>query len=75
MFFNILQYLNPLEAESYRETARAIRMIGKDCIQKRIKAIESGEEIPNDILSLILRTAGICYHKIKMVISTARYSI
>ena len=50
-----LQFLHPLEAEGYRETVRAIRTIGRDCIQKRIRTIESGEQPPNDILSHILQ--------------------
>ena len=46
------------EIESYRETARAIRIIGRECIQKRITAIENGEEVPNDILTSALKAAG-----------------
>ena len=53
-----LQYLHPLEAEGYRETARAIRAIGRDCIQKRIRTIKSGEQPPNDILSHILQVVS-----------------
>ena len=34
-----LQFLHPLEAEGYRETVRAIRTIGRDCIQKRIRTL------------------------------------
>ena len=48
-------YLHPLEAEGYRETVRAIRTIGRDCIQKRVRTIKSGEQPPNDILSHILQ--------------------
>ena len=53
-----LQYLHPLEAEGYRETVRAIRAIGRDCIQKRIRTIKSGEQPPNDILSHILQVVS-----------------
>ena len=50
----LTQYTHPNETESYRETARAIRMIGKDCIERRIRATENGEKVPNDVLSRIL---------------------
>lgn len=49
-----LQYLHPFEVEGYRETIRAIRCIGRDCIQKRIKAMEYGEPPCNDILAHII---------------------
>ena len=29
--------------------------IGRDCIQERIAAVKNGEEVPNDILSTILK--------------------
>lgn len=41
--------------EGYREAARAVRALGYKCIEKRIRAIQKGEEIPNDILSQILQ--------------------
>ena len=50
-----VQYLHPLAAEGYRETVRALRAIGRDCIQKRIRTIKSGEQPPHDILSHILK--------------------
>jgi len=53
-----LQFLHPLEAEGYRETVRAIRTIGRDCIQKRIRTIKSGEQPPHDILSHILKVVS-----------------
>lgn len=49
--------------EGYCEAARAVRVLGYKCIEKRIKAIHSGEEIPKDILSQILRiksTSAVC---------------
>lgn len=49
-----MQYLHPFEVEGYRETIRAIRCIGRDCIQKRIKAMEYGEPLCNDILAHII---------------------
>ena len=49
--------MHPFKAEGYRETVRAIRIIGRDCIMKRIKMIESGAEVPNDILTHILQLA------------------
>ena len=45
------------EIESYRETARAIRIIGRECIQKRITAIGNGEQVPDDILTSALKAA------------------
>ena len=44
--------------EGYRETVRALRAIGRDCIQKRIKALKEGVEVPHDILTCILKTAS-----------------
>ena len=40
--------------EGYREAARAVRALGNKCIEKRIRAIQSGQ-VPDDILSQILR--------------------
>lgn len=51
------QYVHPFEARSYRETVRAIRSIGRDCIRKRIRAFENHEDLPNDILTNILKVA------------------
>eukprot|EP00731_Ephydatia_muelleri_P020160 Em0012g985a len=34
-----------------------MRRIGRDCIEKRIKAVTSGEEVPNDILTQILQSS------------------
>jgi hypothetical protein len=44
--------------EDHREAARALRAIGRDCIQKRIKALEEGQTVPHDILTCILKTAS-----------------
>ena len=44
----------------YRESIEAMRMIGRGCIEKRIKAVNSGEEVPNDILTQILQSCGGC---------------
>ena len=52
---NVAQYLHPLEAEEYREVVRALRLVGEDCIKKRILMVESGELVPNDILTHILQ--------------------
>ncbi len=56
------QYLHPFEVKGYQETVRALRMIGRDCIMKRIKAVEAGEQIPRDILSSILQVACECIY-------------
>ena len=47
--------MHPWKSEEYREAARMIRQIGRDCIQERIAAVKNGEEVPNDILSTILK--------------------
>lgn len=52
----LLQYWNQSEAESYRETARALRAIGRDVVLWKIKAINNGE-ISRDILSMMLQSA------------------
>lgn len=52
--------------EEYREAARAVRALGHKCIEKRIKNIQCGEEVPNDILSQILRTRSMTY-SIKLI--------
>ncbi|KAL5473722.1 hypothetical protein EMCRGX_G028256 [Ephydatia muelleri] len=49
--------LHPRETETFREAVTAMRTIGRDCIEKRIKAVTSGEEVPNDILTQILQTS------------------
>lgn len=62
-FFSIhpgmLQYLHPFEAKGYQEAARAMRMIGRDCIQRGIKAVESGQKVPHGVLSQILQSASL----------------
>ena len=52
-----MQLLHPLKAKEYAKSARAMRSIGRECIKKRIKLIENGNEVPNDILTHILRVA------------------
>ena len=47
--------MHPFKTKLYRESVKAIRMIGRECIQKRINAIENGEQVPNDILTQIIR--------------------
>ena len=64
----LLQYLHPFEVKSYQETIRAMRMIGRDCIMKRIRAVEAGDQIPRDILSSILQVA--CEYSMLMLIFT-----
>ena len=49
-----LQYLYPFEVAGYRETTRAIRVIGRDCIQRQIRAMEIGESSCNNILAHII---------------------
>eukprot|EP00731_Ephydatia_muelleri_P028730 Em0020g374a len=56
-FQTLFELLYPHETETYREAVTAMRRIGRDCIEKRIKAVTSGEEVPNDILTQILQTS------------------
>ena len=53
-----LQLFHPFATEGYRETIRAMRKIGQDCIVQRFKAIADKEEVPNDILTQIVRVAS-----------------
>ncbi len=53
-----MQYLHPFEAESYREAVRALRMIGRDAILRRVAALEKLETVPSDILSCILKVSS-----------------
>ena len=52
-----MQYFHPFKAAEYRKIVRAIREIGRVCIMERIQKIEGGEQVPNDILTHILRLA------------------
>ena len=54
---SFLQILHPHLTEGYRETVRAIRQIGRECILQRFKAISNEEEVPNDILTQSVRVA------------------
>ena len=53
-----IQLFHPFATEGYRETIRAMRKIGLDCITRRFKAIANKEEVPNDILTQIVRVAS-----------------
>ena len=44
----------------YREAVGAMRRMGRVCIEKRIKAVTNGEEVPNDILTQIVQTSSGC---------------
>ena len=50
--------MHPYETEGFREAARAIRQMGQDCILRRFKAIANNEEVPDDILTQIIRAAS-----------------
>ncbi|KAL5473738.1 hypothetical protein EMCRGX_G028273 [Ephydatia muelleri] len=56
-FPSLFPLLHPKETEMYHEAVGAMRRIGRDCIEKRIKAVTSGEEVPNDILTQTLQTS------------------
>ena len=53
-----MQLIHPYMTEGYREAIRAIRQIGQDCILRRFKAITNEEEVPNDILTQIIKIAS-----------------
>ena len=53
-----LQLIHPYVTEGYREAVRAIRQIGQECVLRRFKAITNEEEVPNDILTQIIKTAS-----------------
>ncbi|KAL5497010.1 hypothetical protein EMCRGX_G013400 [Ephydatia muelleri] len=57
LFNPIFQYLHPFEAESYRETTRVLRAMGRDCILKTMKAVRSSDRIAPNILTCILQMA------------------
>ncbi|XP_073498329.1 cholesterol 24-hydroxylase-like [Phyllobates terribilis] len=42
-----------------RESVRLLRQTGKDCIERRQKSIQDGEDVPADILSQILKGAAV----------------
>ena len=58
MSLNSLQLFHPFATEGYRESIRAMRRIGQDCITRRFKAIADKEAVPNDILTQIVRAAS-----------------
>ena len=53
-----LQFFHPFETKHYHEVVSTLRMIGRECISKRIKALDNGDEVPLDILSHILKVAS-----------------
>ena len=58
MLHTTLQILTPFKVKGYCEAIRALRKIGRDLIEKRILAVEREEELPNDILTQVLRIAS-----------------
>ena len=58
-----MQYMKFGKNLSYAETALKVRQIGEYCIRKRLTALENNEEVPHDILTLILHTARKQVHK------------
>ena len=58
LFSFLTQYLHPYKTRSYRKAVQAIRKIGRECIQRRISAIENGEQVPNDILTQIIKVTS-----------------
>ncbi len=52
-----LQFYSPAETKEYQDAISAVRKLGRDQIEARIKAIESGQETPTDLLNHILQLA------------------
>ena len=44
----------PRKARQFKEVTKALRQIGRDCIMRIIKSIQSGEDTPQGILTLML---------------------
>lgn len=42
-----------------RESIRLLRQVGKDWVQRRREALKRGEDVPADILTQILKGAGL----------------
>eukprot|EP00731_Ephydatia_muelleri_P008075 Em0004g413a len=55
--FQHFQFFHPFECEGYRNAVRTLRGVGKECILKRMKVLDDGGEVPNDILTFILKSA------------------
>ena len=53
---NRIQYARFGKNLSHADAALKIRQIGEYCIRKRLTALENNEEVPHDILTLILQT-------------------
>jgi hypothetical protein len=54
----LFQLFHPFEAAGYCKAIRAFRKVGKECILQRIKLLEDGGLVPNDILTFILKAAS-----------------
>ncbi|KAL5479553.1 hypothetical protein EMCRGX_G023087 [Ephydatia muelleri] len=54
----LYKYLHPFETRSYCEVARTLRMIGQECVEQRIKNMQAGKELPNDLLTCVLKLAS-----------------
>jgi hypothetical protein len=48
----------PGKAKGCQGAVEALRMMGRDCVQKQINAIENGEDLPNSILAHLLKSPG-----------------
>ena len=55
-----MQYIVIGQNRSYAQTALKVRQIGEYCIRNRLTALENKQEIPHDILTLILQTVREC---------------
>ncbi|XP_053736936.1 cholesterol 24-hydroxylase-like [Synchiropus splendidus] len=58
MFFQLYPG-NRAFIKKVREACRLLRVTGAKCIQDRKAAMQNGEDVPNDILTKIIETAGL----------------
>ncbi|XP_064393862.1 cholesterol 24-hydroxylase-like [Halichondria panicea] len=55
----LMRFYSPVETKEYQDAISAVRKLGRDQIEARIKAIESGQETPTDLLNQILQLASL----------------
>ena len=57
-----MQLIHPFEAQKYRKSIRELRAVGRKAIMDRIALLETGEPLPNDLLSCVLKVASELIH-------------
>ena len=50
--------MHPWASEEYRESARGLRKIAFECIEKRLRDLKSGVTYSQDILTFVLGLTG-----------------